>query len=509
MNLKTTDIRINPENRKYQGEPKVLASVKKEGIIVPLLVVKNGKKYELIDGHNRLHSAIYYGLEEVPVTVITKEQGETFGEVCNIDRQGLTALDEALAIKKLAENGYEVKEISDMLGAPRKRVGRRLKMLNNLHSVAREKLESKKMSLEVAEALCLVSLEAQKQLLDCNYEVSEYAIRKKMGADLSKFGECFKKGCTDCPNNSCTNRDLFDEKDSFCSEPSCLVNHIEDYCKAEGLEGIADYYLPEEMNLPPLSMYTKFDHQSISWDKPHSRYSGQKKYFNWAGRTLYMGGEEVAQQDIRTLKIDAERSAVMDLNDKLFTVYAQMRNCIAYQIGDSVPDGFGCSSYMAEVILCAYCDIADRRLPVAEARFLAKDISGADYRALGTYGDYFKLRWPTLAKIDKSYKKEAFHEAVGELVYLWLYQKELARLCKKVKGFDISQFAIADISWQWSTCLNGHLMDNVRSAIAEVEKWSKEKAVKESDITNASLALLEARRLCTMTLDQYREEIDG
>ena len=43
MLVNIDNITVNKENRKYQGAPKILESVKREGIIVPLIVYEESK----------------------------------------------------------------------------------------------------------------------------------------------------------------------------------------------------------------------------------------------------------------------------------------------------------------------------------------------------------------------------------------------------------------------------------------------------------------------------------
>ena len=52
---------------------KVRDSIKKKGIINPLLCIKEGERYKCCIGNNRYLAALELGIKEVPVKIITSE----------------------------------------------------------------------------------------------------------------------------------------------------------------------------------------------------------------------------------------------------------------------------------------------------------------------------------------------------------------------------------------------------------------------------------------------------
>ena len=72
--LRNQQLEKNPHNQKtspfYQ---KVRDSIKKRGIINPLLCIQEGDRYKCCIGNNRYLAAHELGIKEVPVKIITSE----------------------------------------------------------------------------------------------------------------------------------------------------------------------------------------------------------------------------------------------------------------------------------------------------------------------------------------------------------------------------------------------------------------------------------------------------
>ena len=96
--------RYQPRVMFSEEEMKALGnSVKKQGIIQPLLVRKNDSGYELVAGERRLRAAKMVGLEKVPVIIKNITNGEMLelSIVENIQREDLNPMEEAEAYHRL------------------------------------------------------------------------------------------------------------------------------------------------------------------------------------------------------------------------------------------------------------------------------------------------------------------------------------------------------------------------------------------------------------------------
>ena len=108
-------------------------SIKKHGIIQPLIVRKKGTDYELVAGERRLRAAKLAGLKTVPVLVrdYDEKQMQELSLVENIQRHDLNPLEEAKAIRELMKQcGYTQAQAAERLGRSRAAVANLLRMLN-------------------------------------------------------------------------------------------------------------------------------------------------------------------------------------------------------------------------------------------------------------------------------------------------------------------------------------------------------------------------------------------
>ncbi len=80
-------------------------SVKKYGVLQPLLVQKKGEFYEIIAGERRWRAAKEAGLKEVPVVIreYTRQQAMEIALIENVQREDLNPIEEALAYQQLLQ----------------------------------------------------------------------------------------------------------------------------------------------------------------------------------------------------------------------------------------------------------------------------------------------------------------------------------------------------------------------------------------------------------------------
>lgn len=80
-------------------------SIKKYGVLQPLLVQKRGEHYEIIAGERRWRAAKEAGLKEVPVVIkeYTKQQAMEIALIENVQREDLNPIEEAQAYQQLLQ----------------------------------------------------------------------------------------------------------------------------------------------------------------------------------------------------------------------------------------------------------------------------------------------------------------------------------------------------------------------------------------------------------------------
>jgi ParB family transcriptional regulator, chromosome partitioning protein len=107
-------------------------SIRAKGVLVPLLVRRDGDAYVLVAGERRWRAAQRAGLRELPVIVKEIAEREAFelALIENIQREDLTAIEEAEAFQRLIEqHGLTQEELAKRVGKDRSTVANTLRLL--------------------------------------------------------------------------------------------------------------------------------------------------------------------------------------------------------------------------------------------------------------------------------------------------------------------------------------------------------------------------------------------
>jgi len=149
--------------RKHFDEEKIkeLAdSIVSHGVVQPIIVNKiTDGKYQIIAGERRFRACKLAGLKTIPVVVKELSQKDILeiALIENIQRQELTAIEEAEGFQQLVQNyGYSHNELAVAVGKSRSHVANLLR-LNNLP--ASMKIMINKGQLSMGHARCLIGLE--------------------------------------------------------------------------------------------------------------------------------------------------------------------------------------------------------------------------------------------------------------------------------------------------------------------------------------------------------------
>ena len=120
--------------RKYLDPEKVAElahSVAQKGVLQPLLVRPNGESFEIVAGERRFRAAQQAGLTTVPVVIKTLSDRETLeiALIENVQRENLSAVEEARAFEQLLTFGLSQEEVADAVGKSRSTVANTLRLL--------------------------------------------------------------------------------------------------------------------------------------------------------------------------------------------------------------------------------------------------------------------------------------------------------------------------------------------------------------------------------------------
>lgn len=107
-------------------------SIKKYGVIQPLLLKKKDDKYEIIAGERRYRAAIDAGLSKVPAIVkdVSDEISSRIAIIENIQRKDLNPVEEAMSYKHILDSqDLTQKELADEIGKSRQYIGNTIRLL--------------------------------------------------------------------------------------------------------------------------------------------------------------------------------------------------------------------------------------------------------------------------------------------------------------------------------------------------------------------------------------------
>ena len=132
----TSHLEPNPHQPRTTVEPgrlaELAASIRQSGIVQPILVRPRGSRYQIIAGERRWRAAREVGLASVPIMVreVPDDELLELALVENIQRQELSALEEAQAFKRLQdERNLTQEEIARRVGRDRSTIANSLRLL--------------------------------------------------------------------------------------------------------------------------------------------------------------------------------------------------------------------------------------------------------------------------------------------------------------------------------------------------------------------------------------------
>ncbi len=135
LNINEVEPNRNQPRKKFNQEAleELADSIKKYGVIQPIVVTKQEDYYEIIAGERRWRASKLAGLTEIPVIIRENDQrkNKEIALIENIQREDLNAYEKALGIKNLMED-YELtqEEVAKILGKSRSTIANSVRILN-------------------------------------------------------------------------------------------------------------------------------------------------------------------------------------------------------------------------------------------------------------------------------------------------------------------------------------------------------------------------------------------
>lgn len=136
VELKITDINPNSDQPRKrfneEGLQELADSIKENGLIQPIIVVKKGSGYRIVAGERRWRASRLAGMTVIPAIIrdLTDLQTMEQALIENIQRQDLNPLEEAYAMDRLMkEHGLTQEKLSKQLGKSRSAVANTVRLI--------------------------------------------------------------------------------------------------------------------------------------------------------------------------------------------------------------------------------------------------------------------------------------------------------------------------------------------------------------------------------------------
>jgi len=165
-------------------------SIRKYGVIQPIVVRQIGDKYEIIAGERRYKASKIANKSTIPAIVINlnDKESEEIALLENVQRQNLTPIEEAVSYKRILDMGYITQvELAEKLGKTQSTIANKVRLLN-LDDQVQYALLNGKISERHARSLLRIH-DRSKQVEMLNKIINERLTVKKTDEAIQKMLE--------------------------------------------------------------------------------------------------------------------------------------------------------------------------------------------------------------------------------------------------------------------------------------------------------------------------------
>jgi ParB family chromosome partitioning protein len=170
--IKLEEIIVNPFQPRKQFDPESIAelseSIKRHGLLQPVVVIRSNDKFMLIAGERRLRATRLAGIESIKAIVadIDKDRIRELALIENIQRENLNSIELAISLKELIEeHDLTHEELSDIVKKSRSFITNTLRLLQ-LEDYVKSKLMENKITHGHAKVLVGLGKDEQKKITD-------------------------------------------------------------------------------------------------------------------------------------------------------------------------------------------------------------------------------------------------------------------------------------------------------------------------------------------------------
>ncbi len=180
IEVNISELRPNPYQPRKVFNKEALedlaSSIKEHGVFQPIIIKKSIKGYEIIAGERRVRASKLAGLDKVPAIIrnLNDEQMMEIALLENLQRENLSAIEEAKAYKSMIDNLHLTQEqLSAKVGKSRSHVTNILGLLRLPNEVQDMVVEKK---LSMGHARVLSKLESDEKIIEMAHEIVDKKI---------------------------------------------------------------------------------------------------------------------------------------------------------------------------------------------------------------------------------------------------------------------------------------------------------------------------------------------
>lgn len=236
---------VNPHQPRTVFDEEALAelssSIKKHGVLQPLVVTPKDDHYELIAGERRLRASKLAGLSKVPVIIRDADDHVKLelAIIENIHRRDLNAVDEALSYRKLMEEfNYTQEQVAESVGKPRATIANKIRLLTLPADIKRALKEGK---LTEGHAKALLSVEDPSKQAALFESILSDGLNVREVEKKAKAPGGFAKSKTTDPEADLMIKNLANDLKSFLGSKVAIKN------SNKGGKIEIEYYSAEEL----------------------------------------------------------------------------------------------------------------------------------------------------------------------------------------------------------------------------------------------------------------------
>lgn len=178
LNITEVEPMLNQPRKLFDKEKleELSNSIRENGVLQPILVVKDENGYTIVAGERRWRAAKLAGLKNIPAIVkdYTDIQKKQVALIENIQREDLNIVEVAKAIKELMEiEGYTQGDVAKVTGKNQSTISNIIRLLKLPDQIQDYLLEGK---LVEGQARALLALDSKKRQL----EIAQKAVEKNL-----------------------------------------------------------------------------------------------------------------------------------------------------------------------------------------------------------------------------------------------------------------------------------------------------------------------------------------